>query len=144
MSVGKALLQIRHEQGLTQRVVGERAGLAISYVSRVENNRVQPTMGTLVKLATALGVPISAIFQIGERACTPKHKCPVSSSGNCIGELIRSHHGRLPTGDKVWYGEDELQLLQMTDFLALRGSPDVRLALKTVLESLIAQTKIDT
>ncbi len=139
MSVGKALLQIRRDQGLTQRAVGDRAGLAVSYVSRVENNHVQPTMGMLARIAAALEVSVASIFQVGERACTTSHKCPVSTSGNCIGELIRNQCGRVPNGGKVHYGEDELQLLKMADYVTLHGSKELRQALTTVLESFMLQ-----
>jgi len=137
MSVGKALLRVRLDKNMTQRQVGELAGLATSYISRIENNRVQPTMGTITRLAEALHTPVSGIFAIGEAARTPVHKCPVSTSGSCIGELIRSARGRTPVRGQTPYGEDELRLLKMTDFLLLNGSPEVRQALSVLLESLM-------
>lgn len=137
MSVGKALLRVRLSKGMTQREVGEAAGFAVSYISRIENNRVQPTMRTLSRLAEALDTPVSGIFTIGEGACTPVHKCPVSASGDCIGDSVRSGLGRRPKGKHVPYGEEELRLLKMTDFLALHGSAEVRMALSVMLESLL-------
>ena len=137
MSVGKAILKVRLDRHMTQREVSERAGLAVSYISRIENNRVQPTMRTLTRLAEALDTQVSGIFATGEGAASPEHKCPVSSSGQCIGELIRSRHGRRPKGARVPYGELELRMLKMTDFLARHGSAEVRQTLVTVLESLM-------
>ncbi|MHC5011597.1 MAG: helix-turn-helix domain-containing protein [Planctomycetota bacterium] len=140
MSVGKAILQIRQERGLTQHQVGRRARLATSYVSRIENNRVQPTMATLGRVARALDVPLSLIFQASEKGEDPAgHTCPVSASGRCIGEQIRSHRGRAPRGKKATasYGKEDLRLLKMTDYIVRRGSKDARKALAVVLESLM-------
>ena len=140
MSVGKAVLQIRQEKRMTQSEVGRRARLATSYISRIENNRIQPTMTTLGRLADALDVSVSGIFQVGERGGVPgKQRCPVSTSGDCIGELIRSHHGRAPRSKKTAYGKEELRLLKMTESLAMHGSKPVRQALAVVLESLMNQ-----
>jgi transcriptional regulator with XRE-family HTH domain len=139
MSVGKALLRVRQERALTQSQVSERAGLATSYVSRIENNRVQPTMRTVQRLAQALGVPLSTLFRLEERAgAATIHECPVSSSGECIGELIRNQHGRKPD---LRYGVEELRLLRMTDFLVRSASKDVRKALAVLLEALVDQAR---
>lgn len=137
MSVGKSVLRIRQDKGLTQRAVSEASDLTISYISRIENDHVQPTMGTLSRLAEALGVPVSGIFLIGEHARSLVHKCPVSASGQCIGEQVRSRRGRAPKGSKTPYTEKELRLLRMADFLALRGSQEIRQTLGVMLEALV-------
>jgi len=138
MSVGKSILRIRLERGMTQGEVGERAGLATSYVSRIENGHVQPTMNTLARVASALRVPASAIFRLHEgTAGDVKQRCPVSASGHCIGEQIRSAKGRAPRRKKARYGKEEMRLLKMADYVALHGSRDVRRALAVVLESLV-------
>lgn len=142
MSVGQSVLRIRHERGMTQGEVGERAGLATSYLSRIENDHVQPTMVTLGRVAAALGVPTSAIFRLDERGDgSVKHRCPVSASGQCVGEQIRSRKGKAPRRKKARYGRDELHLLKMADYIALHGSKDVRRALGVVLDSLLQRVK---
>ncbi|MCP3915859.1 MAG: helix-turn-helix transcriptional regulator [bacterium] len=141
MSIGKAVLRIRQKQGLTQKEVGARAGLATSYVSRIENGHIQPTMRTLARLAKALGVPTSELFLVSaDKATSRQHVCPVTASGDCIGELIRSEHGRSPGSSRVRYGKEELRLLRMANYLVLHGSRDVRRALAVLLESLMTQT----
>ena len=142
MSVGKALLRVRQEKGLTQSQVAERAGLATSYVSRIENDRVRPTMVTVKRLADSMGIPLSVVFQIEETGGRRGFDdCPVSSSGECIGGLIRSHHGRAPKSKGVHYGKEELRLLKMTDFLVTRGPKHLRRALTVVLESFVNQAQ---
>lgn len=142
MSVGKAVLRVRRERGMTQGQVGAKANLATSYISRIENGHVQPTMGTLGRIARALDVPASTIFQVSEQGDRSfKHKCPVSASGRCIGEQIRSDAGRAPARGKATYGRQEMRILKMADYVALHGSRDVRAALLVVLESLVERSR---
>ena len=140
MSVGKAVLRIRQKQGLTQREVGLRARLATSYISRIENGHIQPTMTTLSRLARALEIPVAGIFQVGGDADATEAKvCPVTGSGECVGELIRSNRGREPGNGKARYGEEELRLLKMTDYLVNSGSKEIRQTLTVLLEALMTQ-----
>jgi len=141
MSIGTAILRARQEKDMTQAQVGKRAGLATSYISRIENDRIQPTMPTLTRVAKALGVPISALFRADERGhALLEHSCPVSGSGQCIGEQIRSHQGRRPIGRRANYAKEELHLLKMADYIAVHGTKETRRALAIVLESLIARS----
>jgi len=142
MSISKAVLRIRREMGMTQGEVGERAGLAASYVSRIENGHIQPTMTTLSRLAAALGVPASDIFRVSEEDGGPRTaRCPVSTSGECIGELLRGNQGQWPSGSKTHYGKEELRLLRIANFLVVHGSKDVRSTLTVVLDSLLTHAK---
>ena len=138
MTVGTSAQRIRTAAGLTQGDVGERANLATSYVSRIENGRVQPNVKTLQRLATALGVPVSDLF--ATTGPPAPHRCPVSSTGQCIGEQIRTHSGRPPRGRKARYGKDELSALQMTDYLVRHGTREVRRSLTVLLEALMQRT----
>ncbi len=140
MSVGDALARIRAAKGLTQAAVGERASLAISYVSRIENGRIQPTAVMLQRLARALEVPVADLFAAPDESLAAPHICPVSHSGECVGRMIRARSGRPPARGKARYGDDELHLLRMTDYLVVHGSAEVRAALATVLEALMERT----
>lgn len=54
---GRWLRAAREERGITQQVLADRAGLSRSYLSDLERGRgVRPTIPTLDRLATALGV----------------------------------------------------------------------------------------
>jgi DNA-binding XRE family transcriptional regulator len=137
LSVGKALLRLRLDRGLTQAEAARRAGLAPSYLSRIENGRIEPTVGMLGRIAGGLGVAVTSVFEV--RAAPRGHRCPVSASGRCIGEQIRSHHGMPPGGGKARYGREELRILRMADFLALHGGKEVRRSLAVLLEALVAR-----
>lgn len=136
MGVGAAMREIRQAKRLTQQAVGRRAGLATSYLSRIENGHIQPTAATIDRIAGALGVPVGDIFARPGQEPDPGHRCPVSTSGECIGRLIRDER-RAVARPKLGYSEEELRLLRMTDYLVLHGSPEVRAVLAHVLDALM-------
>lgn len=49
----------REEAGLTLRELGQRAGLAPSTILKIENSTVVPSLAVCIRLAEALGRPIS-------------------------------------------------------------------------------------
>ena len=53
--LGHRLRYLRRQAGLTLAVLGERIGRPASYLSQVENGRIEPKLGVLGELADALG-----------------------------------------------------------------------------------------
>jgi Predicted transcriptional regulators len=63
MNLGKAISLCRTQRGLTQAKLAARAGLSVSYLSLLEQNkRKGPTLSTIQKLAEALRVPSGILF----------------------------------------------------------------------------------
>ena len=56
MTTGELIRQKRKQAGLTQRELGERAGIAEPTIWKYESNRLNPKPATLKKIAAALGV----------------------------------------------------------------------------------------
>ena len=56
--VGDRIRRRRLDRGLTLRALAERIGMTAGYLSRVENQRVTPSLDALQAIATALGVPM--------------------------------------------------------------------------------------
>jgi transcriptional regulator with XRE-family HTH domain len=138
MTVGKALLRARQDRSMTQGALGRVAGLSASYVSRIENGRIEPTMRTVSRLARALEVSLADLFRLADAGpAATLHRCPVSGSGECIGEQIRSGRGRVPRGGRADYGPEQLRLLRLTDFVVRNGTREVRHALGVVLEGFV-------
>jgi transcriptional regulator with XRE-family HTH domain len=61
-AVGAQVRRWRAERGLTLAGVAERTGLNIGYLSQIENDKAQPSLGCLSTLADALAVPIAWFF----------------------------------------------------------------------------------
>lgn len=62
MTIGKRLRKIRVEQGLTTVELGMRANISQGMISRIENDRANPTIDKVVSLARALNIPISKLL----------------------------------------------------------------------------------
>ena len=128
MSIGTRIIQLRNQKGMTQQQLSDLTGLAASYLSRIENRRLEPRPHTLSKIALALGVTVSEIFQ--ER---PTHlgtlQCVITSSGNCVMNMLQSSHGKRSQPAEETYNPHQLQLLRMTNYL-------IQTADKRLLDSL--------
>ncbi len=61
-SLGARIKALRVERQLQQRQLAEKAELTPSLVSQIESGRLTPSLHTLGKIATALGVPIASLF----------------------------------------------------------------------------------
>lgn len=51
------------EIGLTSAMLAERVGLSRAMISKIENAQVSPSLATIARLAQALGVPATSLFQ---------------------------------------------------------------------------------
>jgi len=60
--VGATLRALRRGHGWTQEQLAERAGLSYKFVGEIERGSGNPTLGTLVRLAQALGVETGHLF----------------------------------------------------------------------------------
>ncbi len=63
MSIGHAIKQARSKRGLTQQQLANRAGISISSLYYIESDTNSPSVRTLSKIAAALEVPVSALFE---------------------------------------------------------------------------------
>jgi transcriptional regulator with XRE-family HTH domain len=56
LTIGQRLRKSRKEKGLTLDGLVEETGFSKSYLSQIENLKREPSIGTLTKIAYALGV----------------------------------------------------------------------------------------
>ncbi|HWQ83221.1 MAG TPA: helix-turn-helix domain-containing protein [Anaerolineales bacterium] len=63
VDVGERLRILREERGLSMRSLARDSGLSTNALSMIERGRTSPSVSTLVKLAGALGAPITAFFR---------------------------------------------------------------------------------
>jgi len=136
MSIGTRIIQLRNQKGLTQQQLSDLTGLAASYLSRIENRHLEPRPHTLSKIALALGVPMSEIFQ--ERSTQlGTLQCVITSSRNCIMNLLHSNRGKRvqPPGES--YNPRQLQLLRMANYLIQTADRRLLDALDVLLGALL-------
>ncbi len=53
------LRKLRIEKGLTIRELAKMSRVSIATISKIENHEIQPTVSTICKLCSALGVTIN-------------------------------------------------------------------------------------
>ena len=63
VDVGIRLRQLREERGLSIRALARQSGLSANALSLIERGRSSPSVSTLYKVATAMGVAITTFFQ---------------------------------------------------------------------------------
>lgn len=60
---GQRLRHLRQAAGMTLKELAERAGLAISTISKIENDRMSPTYDVLLRLAGGLAIDLSSLLE---------------------------------------------------------------------------------
>ena len=68
--VGLRIRELRELRGLSLRALAEQCGLSTNAISRIERDGSSPTVASLHRLAGALGVPITNLFDMGDSQAT--------------------------------------------------------------------------
>lgn len=63
IDVGRHLRHMRNERGISIRSLADQSGLNANTLSLIENGRTSPSVSTLLQIANALEVPITAFFE---------------------------------------------------------------------------------
>ena len=63
-SLGARILQLRSLMGLSQRELAKRAGMTNSVISTIEQDKVSPSVSSLAKLLSGLGLSLSEFFSL--------------------------------------------------------------------------------
>jgi XRE family transcriptional regulator, regulator of sulfur utilization len=66
-ALGRAIRQLRSERGIRQRDLAQAADMNVTAISHIERGRANPAWGTVKRIATALGVPVSEVAARAER-----------------------------------------------------------------------------
>ena len=61
--VGRAIRALRHGKGMTLQELAVAAGVSVGTLSQIERDQANPSLRILSQLRTALGAPISALFE---------------------------------------------------------------------------------
>jgi transcriptional regulator with XRE-family HTH domain len=121
MEIGVKLRELREAKNLSQGDIEKRTGLFRCYTSRVENGYTVPSIGTLEKYASALGVPLYRFFTDEESVVEPK--LPRSDDSSLWGERGKERDTfRMLTKALSRMDErDRMLLLSMAQGMARRG-----------------------
>lgn len=62
-NLGPSVRRLREAQQLSLRTLAERTGFSASFLSQVENGQASPSISSMERIATALGVTLGEFFQ---------------------------------------------------------------------------------
>lgn len=62
MDIGNTIKEIRVKKGLKQNEFAQKCNLTQAYVSKIEGNRQEPTLGVLKTIAEVLKTPLPVLF----------------------------------------------------------------------------------
>jgi len=98
--LGRRLRTRRSSQGRTLASVAMQAGLSVPYVANLENGRGNPTLGSLHRLAGALGITLSDLLADADAPASGP-ALPGSLAAFSQGARFRQEVRRLAADDKV-------------------------------------------
>ena len=62
LTLGGQMKLMRIQSGISQAIVSERSGLSRTIISQIENDRANPSIGTLQRFAHACGATLSIVI----------------------------------------------------------------------------------
>jgi transcriptional regulator with XRE-family HTH domain len=110
MNLGESIRKIRQARGLSQGEMQKRTGILRSYLSRVENGHTVPSLATLQRLASAMGVALADFFAGEGEGASSSAAMPSDTASQYLGEL-KSYLPQLST-------QQRQELLEMVKEMA--------------------------
>jgi transcriptional regulator with XRE-family HTH domain len=87
LQVATAVRDLRRVRNLSQRQLAGRMGVPRTYISKIENGKAMPTLGSLERLARALQVDISALLR--DAKTRHKDEAAVLMTDPFLGEIAQ-------------------------------------------------------
>ncbi len=63
-SLGRRLRLLRHDRGLSQKVLGRRSGLSGKFIGEVERGLKSISLDSLYRVSVALGIPVTYLTDV--------------------------------------------------------------------------------
>jgi len=135
--VGQRLAAARMQRGLTQGELARAAGLAPSYLSRLENGKVQPTFKKVMHIVDVLGADVTELVGPSPRGGRYRGPCPVTTGGRCLVDLISIE----PGADPERYSPREVRLIRRFARWLKHRPPNRARAMEILLDDLLGDAE---
>ncbi|QEH69759.1 helix-turn-helix domain-containing protein [Cellulosilyticum sp. WCF-2] len=99
MTIGQKIKKLRENKGLSQKALGELAGISDSIISAYEKDRKKPGRDTVIKLAAVLNVDVNYLVNDEVEALTQRDK-------KDIAKTLDKVMGDLSEGGALFYGNE--------------------------------------
>jgi transcriptional regulator with XRE-family HTH domain len=134
--IGQRLAAARLRRGRSQAAVAHDAGIAPSYLSRIETSKVQPTFRTLARIARAIGMQFDELAEFETKGRKTGGKCPISEHGSCLLDLIRSDSKLARERHADFFTVRQVKLLRRFAHWLQAIPPDRQFAMEILIEDL--------
>ena len=88
---GQHLKRLRLQYGMTQQQLAEKADISISFLGNIERGLKSPTIETVQKIATALGMSMAELFEpeakLTSQNCKPRQQQICKILCECIEKI---------------------------------------------------------
>ncbi|WP_371364566.1 hypothetical protein SRRS_52290 [Sporomusa rhizae] len=72
MNIGERLRFLREQSGISGKALAEKIGLVPSQINKIEHNVTKPSIDSLERICTALGIPLSEFFAVEKTEIEPE------------------------------------------------------------------------
>jgi len=134
--VGQRLAAARARRQVSQGTVARLAGLAPSYLSRIETSKVHPTFATVQRVAAALDISLEELAGPKRRTRDRKGVCPVSEGGRCLLDLIHADAVRARRQGIEAFSPRQVRLLRSFAAWLQQAPSDLQGAMGVLLDTL--------
>lgn len=138
--IGQRIATWRSQRNLSQGVVAGRAGVHPSYLSRIENGKVHPTVRTALRIAEAMEVSLSDL--VGPSPALQDRPCPLTTSGSCMVDLIDPSRELQSSQNGETYSPAQVRLLRRFLALLRQSDPPLLRALDVVLAEMLGGSTV--
>jgi transcriptional regulator with XRE-family HTH domain len=136
-SLGARVRKLRQERGLTLKALGAQAGLSHPFLSQLERGLARPSLGSIERIAGALGVPVTELWADNSAPARPRvvrhgearqidHELAGSPGGlreiSPLGEALSVHEW---TGGSRRWPNESVALAGQALVFVIRGSLEV-------------------
>lgn len=134
--IGQRLAAARLRRGRSQASVARGAGIAPSYLSRIETGKVQPTFRTLSRIARAMEMHFDELDQFDPEGHRHGVMCPITDHGHCLLDLIRADSELARTRHEEFFTVRQIRLLRRFALWLRTLPPERQRAMEILIEDL--------
>lgn len=88
--VGGKIREYRTSKGLSQEELAHRAGLHTAHLGQIERGEKSPTIDSIDKIVTALGITFEELFSFGQSPAADKRESIKEKVVSCLNTLSDS------------------------------------------------------
>lgn len=90
LAIGKTIKEFRHLRGLSLNQVAEEANMDKSYLSKIENEKRDPSLSSLSRISKALNVPLNILILMCEEPSDSPFSEFTESLKSIAREIVKS------------------------------------------------------